>query len=159
MTDPRPQPDGTPAPRVTEAEASAALRTALRDMVVLLAALLVVGVVVGYLVAGLPGVWGALLGVALALVFSGTTVVSVMRTTGEGPARTTAVIVGAWLVKMVFVFAALLVLGRMDFYDRTVLGLVLLAGVIGSAVLDLRAVQRARVPYVEPTPDGGPEGR
>ena len=82
-----------------------------------------------------------------------------MRTAGEGPARTTAVIAGAWLVKMIVVFVALLVLGRLDFYDRTVLGLVLLAGVIGSAVLDLRAVQRARVPYVEPAPDGGPEVR
>jgi len=34
-----------------------------------------------------------------------------------------------------------------------VFGVVLLAGVLGSALLDYRAVSRGRVPYVQPTPD------
>ncbi|MDM7830894.1 hypothetical protein [Cellulomonas edaphi] len=149
-----------PAP-LSEAAAADAFRRALRDMFWLLGALLVVGVGVGALVDGLEGVWGALIGVALALVFSGTTVVSVLRTVNTTPAHTTAVIMGAWLGKIVVVFVALAVLAQFDFYNRMVLGLVLFAGVLGSAVLDLRAVQRGRIPYVEPAaPDGpgtGPE--
>jgi len=150
----------SPAP-LSEAAAADAFRRALRDMFWLLGILLVVGVGVGALTAGIEGVWGALLGVALALVFSGTTVVSVLRTVNTTPAHTTAVIMGAWLGKIVVVFVALAVLARFDFYNRMVLGLVLFAGVLGSAVLDLRAVQRGRIPYIEPKapdePGTGPE--
>lgn len=150
----------SPAP-ISHTAAVGAFRRALRDMLILNGVLLVVGVLVGWAVAGSQGVWGALLGVALAIVFSGTTVVSVLRTADSPPAHTAAVIMGAWLGKVVVVFVALAVLSHYDFYDRIVLALVLLAGVLGSAFLDLRAVQRARIPYVEPapsrTPDDGPD--
>ena len=52
--------------------AEAVFRRALRDVLVLLAVLLVLGIVVGGLVAGLPGVWGALIGWGLAAAFSTT---------------------------------------------------------------------------------------
>ncbi|MBD8059815.1 hypothetical protein IC607_12640 [Cellulomonas sp. JH27-2] len=147
----------SPAP-LSEAAAADAFRRALRDMLVMLGILLVLGVGIGALTAGWPGVWGALIGVGLALIFSGTTVVSVLRTVNTTPAHTTAVIMGAWLGKIVVVFIALAVLSRFDFYNRMVLGLVLFAGVLGSAVLDLRAVQRGRIPYIEPKPTQGPTG-
>jgi hypothetical protein len=142
-------------PRITNAGAKDAFRRALRDMLVLLAVLLVLGVGIGALVAGWPGVWGALIGVALALVFSGTTVVSVLRTADDPPARAVTVIMTLWLGKIVLVFVVLAVLAQFDFYHRAVLGAVLLAGVLGSAYLDLRSVQRARIPYVEPAPRAG----
>jgi hypothetical protein len=67
----------------------------------------------------------------------------------------------AWFGKVIVVVAALAVLSRFDFYDRIVLGVVLIVGVLGSAYLDLRAVQRARIPYTEPRPpaasDDGPD--
>ena len=158
----------TPAPgsqpRITSAAAKEAFRRALRDMLVLLAVLLVLGVGIGAIVAGSKGVWGALLGVALALVFSGTTVISVLRTADDPPARAIAVIMSLWFGKVIVVFVALAVLSHFDFYSRGVLAAVLLAGVLGSAYLDLRSVQRARIPYVESpavspddrTPDHGP---
>ncbi|WP_240675458.1 hypothetical protein [Cellulomonas endophytica] len=159
MTTPAPQappPDGTgagPAGRPAAADRSAAeveavFRLALRDVLVLLAALAVLGVGIGWLVEGVPGVWGALLGVGLALVFSGTTVVSMLRTSRATPQAMAGVVMGAWLVKVVVVVAALAVLSGMDFYSRPVLAAVLALGVVGSAVLDYRAVQRARLPYV-----------
>jgi hypothetical protein len=148
-----------PAP-LSEAAAAEAFRRALRDMFWLLGILLVVGVGIGAATAGIEGVWGALIGVALALIFSGTTVVSVLRTVNTTPAHTTAVIMGAWLGKVVVVFVALAVLARFDFYNRAVLGIVLFAGVLGSAILDLRAVQRGRIPYIEPTaPDAAEKGQ
>ena len=52
-TEPRPTP-------VPSSAAAAVFRRALRDMIVLLTALAVLGVGVGALVAGRPGVWGAL---------------------------------------------------------------------------------------------------
>ncbi|WP_369369572.1 hypothetical protein AB1046_12155 [Promicromonospora sp. Populi] len=128
----------------------AMLRTAARDGLILVGVLAVLGSVIGYFVAGLPGVWGALVGAALAGVFSGATVVSMMLTVGKGAVSMGAVVMGGWLVKMVFLVAVLAVLSRQDFYDRWVLMAVVLIGAIGSAVLDYRAVRDGRVPYVQP---------
>lgn len=157
MTDaaaPVPQPD----PRPAEAAAgrpdptAAVFRRALRDTVVLLVALTVLGVGVGALVAGLPGVWGALIGVGLALVFSGTTVVAMLRTLHSPPHTMAAVVMGTWLAKVLVVVVVLALLRDHDFYARGVLAAVLALGVVGAAVLDFRAVQGGRVPYVEPQP-------
>ena len=134
--------------------ARAVFRTALRDMLVLLAVLLVLGVGLGYLLAGLPGVWGALIGVGLALLFSGTTVVSMLITSGKPATTMAAVVMGAWLGKIVVLIAVLALIRGEDFYHRGVLAAVLFAGVIGSALLDLRAVKVGRVPYVTPAADG-----
>nr|WP_286186248.1 hypothetical protein [Sphaerisporangium cinnabarinum] len=128
----------------------AVFRTALRDVLVLLGALTVLGVAVGALVAGLPGVWGALLGVGVALVFSATTVWTMLRTVDASPTTTAAVVMASWLGKMVVLVAVLVVLRGMDFYDRWVFAGVLLVGVMGSAALDYRAVSRGRIPYVDP---------
>jgi hypothetical protein len=137
-------------------------RQALRDMLLLLGVLTVVGVLVGYLVDGLPGVWGALVGVGVALLFSGTTVISVQRTTHSAPATMMAVILGAWLAKIIVVIVLLVALKPLDFYNPQVLAVVMLLGVIGSAVLDARAVSRGRVGYFEPAggpgPSQGPSG-
>ena len=129
----------------------AVFRTALRDMLLLLGPLAVLGVGAGALVAGLPGVWGALLGIAVALLFSGSTIVSMLVTARSSVATTGAVIMGTWLVKMALVVAVLVALGDRHFYHRIVFAVVLFAGVLGSAALDYLAVRRGRVPYTEPS--------
>jgi hypothetical protein len=126
------------------------LRTALRDCLILVAGLAVLGSLVGLLVAGLPGLWGGLIGAAIAAFFCGTTVWSMLYTVGKGATAMGAVVMGSWLAKMVVLVAVLLVLTRFDFYDRVVLFVVLLIGAIGSALLDYRAVKNGRVTYVEP---------
>lgn len=151
-TEPRPTP-------VPSSAAAAVFRRALRDMIVLLTALAVLGVGVGALVAGRPGVWGALIGVALALVFSGTTIVSMIVTARASVQRLAAVVLGAWLGKILVVIVVLAALQDRHFYDKPVLAAVLVVGVVGSAVLDYRAVSQGRVPYVEPAvrqADSGP---
>ena len=127
-------------------------RRALRDMLVLVAVLAVVGVAAGALLAhpASAGVWGAVIGVVIALVFSGTTVLTMLMTAQSPVTTTAAVILGGWLVKMIVLIATLVVLGDQHFYDRKVLVGVLLAGVLGSALLDYRAVAKGRVPYVSP---------
>ncbi|WP_328799011.1 hypothetical protein [Puerhibacterium puerhi] len=158
--DPRPAEDPTPAapdaaPATTPATDQGeperrVLRRALRDTLLLLLVLAVVGVVVGALVSGAAGVWGALVGVALAAFFCGVTIWSMGRTVGASPATTGAVVMGSWIAKIVVLVVVLAVLRGQDFYDRWVLIAVLAVGAIGSALLDYRAVQRGRVPYVQP---------
>jgi hypothetical protein len=140
----------TPAPEGTAREV---FRTALRTTIWLLIALAVLGVGIGYAVARGPGVWGALIGVGLALVFSGTTIVSMLRTEGATPTKMAAIIMGAWIAKIVLLFVVLTVLRDLSFYSRPVLGAVLTIGVVGSALLDYRAVRGGRVPYITTAPD------
>jgi hypothetical protein len=143
------------APRPGDApEVAAVFRRALRDMIVLVAGVTVLGAGVGWLVAGLPGVWGALIGAAIALVFSGTTTVAMLTTSHTAPGTMMAVIMGTWLGKLAVVIVLLAVLRGMDFYDRYVLAVVVAVAVIGSALLDYRAVSRGRVPYVSPSGTG-----
>ncbi|GEA81676.1 hypothetical protein [Cellulomonas uda] len=146
-----PAPSG---PAHHDSSAEEVFRTSLRTVLWLLGALLVVGVGVGWLVAGAPGVWGALIGVGLALVFSGTTIVAMLRTAHSSAQTMAAVVMGTWLAKVLVVIVVLAVLRDQDFYSRGVLAVVLLAGVLGSAYLDYRAVSRARIPYVDPASSG-----
>jgi hypothetical protein len=141
-------PHAPSAPR--GAAEQAMLRAALRDGLILVAALAVLGSLVGLLVAGMPGLWGGLIGAAIAAFFCGTTVWSMLYTVGKGATTMGAVVMGTWLAKMVVLVAVLLVLTRFDFYDRVVLFIVLLLGAVGAAVLDYRAVKNGRVTYVEP---------
>jgi hypothetical protein len=151
MTHPTPEQPARPG---DSPEVSAVFRRALRDMGVLVAACLVLGVGIGYLVAGTPGVWGAVIGAGIALLFSGTTTLSMLLTSHTAPGRMMAVIMGTWLGKLAVVIVLLAVLRGMDFYDRYVLAAVVAVAVIGSALLDYRAVARGRVPYVTPRSAG-----
>lgn len=146
MTEQVPHAPGAPR----GAAEQAMLRAALRDGLILVAALAVLGSLVGLLAAGVPGLWGGLIGAAIAAFFCGTTVWSMLYTVGKGATAMGAVVMGTWIAKMVVLVAVLLVLTRFDFYDRVVLFVVLLLGAVGAALLDYRAVKNGRVTYVEP---------
>lgn len=125
----------------------------LRDMLLATAVITVLGFVVGYLVAGLPGVLGALLGVVAALLFSGTTAVSMRAVLGKPLTTLAAVVLGTWLAKMIVLIAMLALLADQTFYDKYVFATVLFAVVIASMVIDVRAVVRARIPNSDPPAD------
>ncbi|MFI2105488.1 hypothetical protein ACH436_19505 [Isoptericola sp. NPDC019693] len=151
---PTPDPAAGPAAGATGEHATDAerrvLRTALRDTLLLVGALVVLGGGIGFLVAGVPGLWGALVGAAIAAFFCATTIWSMMRTVGSSPARMAAFVMGAWVAKIVVLIVVLALLQGRTFYDPWVLIAVLGVGAIGSALLDYRAVNRGRVPYVQP---------
>jgi hypothetical protein len=146
MTEQEPHAPGAPR----GAAEQAMLRAALRDCLILVAGLAVLGSLVGLLFAGVPGVWGGLIGAALAAFFCATTVWSMLYTVGKGATAMGAVVMGSWLAKMVVLIGVLVVLTQFEFYDRVVLFVVLLLGAVGSALLDYRAVKNSRVAYVEP---------
>ncbi|WP_402466554.1 hypothetical protein [Isoptericola aurantiacus] len=148
---PRPQqPDGPGPDDESTAAERVILRTALRDMLVLVGGLLVLGCAVGALVDGMAGVWGALVGATLAAFFCATTIWSMMRTIGANPVKMFALIMGTWMAKIVVLVVVLALLKQADFYNAYVLVAVLALGVAGSALLDYRAVKNTRMPYVQP---------
>lgn len=139
-----------PIPVVPPHVTAEIFRAALRATLVLLVALVVLGVGVGALVAGATGIWGALLGVAITLLFSGTTILSMVFTADKSPSTTMAVVLGAWIAKMIVLVVILATVGQMEVFHRTVFAAVVLVGVVGSAALDMYSVVKGRQPYVEP---------
>jgi hypothetical protein len=121
----------------------------LRRLGVLVVALAVLGSVVGYLVAGTPGVWGALMGAAIAALFMVGTVVTMMLTADKPLPVATAAGVGGWLAKMILLFVVLLLVRDRDFYSPGVFFVVLVLAILGSLGIEMAAVLRARVPTVD----------
>jgi len=105
---------------------------------------------VGFLLAGAPGAWGALIGMGIAVAFFAVTVVVALVTAGMDATRLGAWVLGSWLLKIILLIVVLALLRDQDFYSRPALFVALLVGTAGSLVLEARVVTTTRVPYVEP---------
>lgn len=127
----------------------ALFRRVQKRLLLLTAAVAVVGALIGFLVAGLPGVWGALVAAALGLLFTVTTVATLRLVAGRGPELLQIVIFGGWVLKMVLVVVVMLWLRDLDFYDRGVLFGTLVAVVLGAVAVEIVTVVTARLPYVD----------
>ena len=120
---------------------------------ILTAAIAVVGSIVGYLVAGGPGLVSALIGAGLTAILMGLTALSILlaaRVT-KGEASSTlffGIVLGVWLLKFVLFIVILVVLRNQPFIEPLVMFFSILAAVIGSLVVDVIAYVGARVPYV-----------
>ncbi|WP_435300532.1 hypothetical protein [Timonella sp. A28] len=125
-------------------------RSSMKALLLLVAVLLIVGSGIGYLVGAMAGVYGALLGVGVTLIFSGTTIWSMIYTADKSPNVSMAVVMGAWVAKMIVFITIMAILGGHDFYHKIIFAVIVLIGVIGSAILDMRAVTKGRLPYVTP---------
>jgi hypothetical protein len=129
------------------------LKLALRYGALVAGVVAVVGGVVGYLVTGMPGLLGALVGAALAAVFLGLTTVSVLvagRVTRGDVTNPVffAIVLGAVGVKLVLFLVLAIWLRGQVWMDPAAFAFTAIAAVIGSLVGDAVAFSRARVPYV-----------
>jgi hypothetical protein len=125
--------------------------------------LAIVAGTVGYLVAGLPGLWGGLLGAGLAFVFLGLTAGSIIlgqRLTADDPGSPLffGVVLGAWLLKLIVFFIFMFWLRGQDWLDPWVFFLSVIVAVLGSLVVDVIAFQRSRTPYVDVALPGDEDG-
>lgn len=112
-------------------------------------ALAIVALPVSWLISDEKGLWGAGIGLGLAVLFSGVTIGAMIVTTRMSPQASLGIILGSWFVKMLIIIIALSVLASHDFYDRYVLVAVLVLGVVASGWADFKAVQNARIPNIE----------
>jgi hypothetical protein len=117
----------------------------------------VVGGVIGYLTFGGVGVASALVGTAMAVVFMGITVASILlalRLAGEPPSLGVffGIVMGGWLLKFVVFLVLVFALKDQPWINPVVLFLSIVAGVLGSLVVDLVVVAKSRMPYVSDAP-------
>jgi hypothetical protein len=120
---------------------------------ILTAIIAVVGSVIGYLVADLPGLVSALVGAGLTALFMGFTALSIVlaaKVTHNEPSSTLffGIVLGVWLLKFVVFIAILILLRDQPFIEPLVMFFSILVAVIGSLVVDVVAFLGARVPYV-----------
>jgi hypothetical protein len=146
MTDARPDPaDRTPT-------SNPVLRRALAWGGLLAAIILVVSAVLGLVFAGLPGLFGALIGTIMAVVFMGITAASILlanRFAGSDlfVGAFFGIVLGGWLLKFIVFIVLVVLLRDATWLDTTVLFLSLVAGVIASLVVDVLVVAKSRLPY------------
>lgn len=129
------------------------LTLALRYGAVVAVAAAVIGGAIGYLVAGVPGLLGALVGAALAAVFLGLTTVSMLiagRVTRGDSTNPVffAIVLGPLGLKLVLFLVLALWLRGQTWIDPGVFAFTAIAAVLGSLIGDAIAFSRARVPYV-----------
>ena len=148
-----PDPDRAPEIARRVYDPSAPLRAAVRSGVVGAVGLAVVAVVVGLLVRGMPGLWGGLVGAAVAAGFVVFTAVGVLVTARLAPTAAGAVLLGSWILKLLLLVVVLAVLRGLTFYDKPTLGITILLAAVGLLGLETAAVLRTRVPYVDTDPD------
>lgn len=107
-----------------------------------------VGSVVGYFAAGGAGVASALIGAAMAAVFLGITALSILLASRYDILAFFGIVMGAWLLKFVLFMILAFALRDQPWIDATVMFLTLVAGVIGTLVVDVVVVAKSRLPYV-----------
>jgi hypothetical protein len=135
-----------PAPRALVAPMSRILRI---GTIAVLGAL-PVATLLGYLLAGAPGAWGALIGMGIAVAFFAVTVIVALVTARTR--RTSMLglaVVASWVLKVAVLIGILMALRGADFYSRPALFISLLVGTIGTLVIEARVVATTQVPYVE----------
>lgn len=119
---------------------------------VLAIAIALIGGVTGYLYAGEPGLISALVGTGMAVVFMGITAASVLiavKAAGE-PFNMVVffgIVMGGWLLKFVAFFVLVIAFKDQPWLNPTVLFLSIVAGVVGSLIVDLIVVAKSRLPY------------
>ena len=143
----------TSAPRPPQPTSVPVLRRILVYGAVLAGAIAVVGAVVGGLVAGGSGVVSALIGTLMAVVFMGITAGSILlanRFAGTSAAIGAffGIVMGGWLVKFVVFLVLMVLLKDQPWIQPVVLFLSIIAGVIGSLLVDVIVLMKSRVPYV-----------
>jgi hypothetical protein len=150
MTD---QPGATPARPPAQPTSTPVLRDVLKYGLILAGAIAIIGMLLGGLFAGWIGVTSALIGTVMAAVFLSITALSILianRFIGSDlfVGLFFGIVLGGWIVKFVLFLVLAILLRDQPWINPVVLFLSLIAGVIGSLVVDMIVVFRSRVPYV-----------
>lgn len=125
------------------------LAKALKLSAVLVVAVAALCSLVGYLIVGIDGVLTALLGAAIALVFTSMTLLSVLFGARLPLGGFYGLVLGGWLLKVVLFAVLLAALQRMDFIHGPTLFFAIVLSVLGSLGIDSWVVLRSRIPTID----------
>lgn len=146
---PAPVPSDTPtsSPRTTPVDARKILTEVLKYTGLLAIAIAVIGGGLGYLFAGTDGLISALIGTALAVLFASITAVSIIGAMRFDIAAFFGIVMGAWLLKIVVFIVILALLRDAPFVQTMVLFLTVIAGAVGTMLIDVIVVFKSKLGY------------
>ncbi|MGO1542912.1 MAG: hypothetical protein ACTHXA_01075 [Gulosibacter sp.] len=124
------------------------MHTVLRWSVILTVIIAVVGGVIGWFIAGWPGTWSAVVAAGVVLMFTAVTAISIIFAARMPSTFFMAVILGAWLVKLLAFLGVLAVVRAFDFTHDWMLWSTMLVALVGHLAIDVIVVLRSRQPYV-----------
>jgi hypothetical protein len=127
----------------------------LRLGAVLVGVIVLVGSLVGYLVAGQSGVLAALIGSGAAFLFTALTALSVLIGSKLNLAGFLGAVLGGWLVKMVLFLIGFSFLNKaawLSHESRPIVFFTVVSAVIGGLVIDTMIVSKARLTATEEKP-------
>lgn len=125
-------------------------------------AIAVVGSLIGFLVDGMPGLLGALVGAAMTALFLGLTALTILLASrvSKGELFSPAffgIVMGGWLLKLLLFLGIVLLLAQQDFLNPLVMFVTIVVAVLGSLAVDVLAFVRTRTPMDVKLPgEGGP---
>lgn len=135
------------------------MRTVLRYSIILVVALAIIGSIIGWFVAGWPGVASAVIAAAVALMFAGVTALSIIFAACMDSGMFMAVILGAWILKLIAFLAVLALVKQLDFTHPWMLWGTMVAAMIGQLAIDVVVVLRSRHGYVSDVEMPGSAGK
>jgi hypothetical protein len=104
---------------------------------------------VGWIVDGAAGGWGAFLGMTIPFAFFTGTVIVALLTVRLSVGLFGAVVLGSWVLKLIILLVVLFFLRDADFFNRPIFFVSFLIGTAGYLVLEALVVVKTRVPYLE----------
>lgn len=133
-------------------KSAAIFRASLKWGGIIALAIAVIGGGLGYLVDGNRGLTSALIGTAMSVVFLGITAASILFAnrwfgTDLFVPIFFGVVMGGWLLKFIVFLVLAVLLKDQPWINPTVLFLSIIAGVIGTLVVDVVIVAKSRMPY------------
>lgn len=114
----------------------------------LILSIAVLGSAIGFLAAGLPGLFGALAGATIALIFVSLTALSVLVGSKLSLGGFYGVVLGGWILKLVFFVLAISILKSVQGLNGVAVFATLVASVLGSLVVDALVVAKSKIPVV-----------
>lgn len=123
----------------------------LRFGLLLVLGISLMGSLAGFFVAGMSGVFGALVGGSAVLIFTGMTALSVLIGSKLPLAGFVGTVLGGWLIKMVLFLVIFTLIDNADWLTqeaRPVVFFTIVAAVVGGLILDTMIVSKARFPVV-----------
>ena len=140
-------PSSDTPPRIVPVDAKKILTAVLRYTGLLAIAIAVIGGGLGYLFAGTDGLISALIGTLLAVLFASITAASIIGAMRFDIAAFFGIVMGAWLLKIVVFIVILALLRDAPFVHTMVLFLTVIAGAVGTMLIDVIVVFRSRLGY------------
>jgi len=110
-------------------------------------AIALVGGGLGFVFASTDGLISALIGTGLAVVFASITALSIIGAMRYDIAAFFGIVMGAWLLKIIIFIVILALLREAAFVQPLVLFLTVIAGAVGTMLIDVIVVYRSRMGY------------